>query len=931
MKTPTLLTACCLFIPLTAWSTPAPTYLQGKLANGLAYHIIQTAEAGKRLAIRLQIAAGTSDEQRPSEKGMAHMVEHMVFQSSPLYPKGLSTTLSQEGWQIGRHFNALTTHDFSRYILTPPHGNGQLDESLDILAHILLPHDFQAEEWKKEQQVILGEWRTRTSLAERLAQKRTASIRSGSREARYRPIGDEQAIKQATAETLSQFHDTWFAPNNAVLIIVSSLDAQTVARKIEQHLGKLPAHPLPARDAEAYEPALRHGWHIDRLEEADNSDNQLNLIFRFRNPAHQADDERSEYERLTDNFAAYIINRRLQTATWPASVQKASLSLNNIGRQSGAVGFYLQIAPAAHHEALLALLQFRQTVLAQPASDTEIADYRRIFSNSLRQAQAQAELPAQPEELLKQIDDSILRGKSLRTPAAQQARLRQQLYLINSQAVNARIKQWLNADDKLLQSLTAAGHHDNLPPLASLPKLADNPSLADNKPSTATTPRKTTAKPAGKVPPTNSPLTTESTAGTVLSTSYEPEANTAVFKLSNGDTAVALKTAAAGDQAYLKIISPTGYLQSNVVPWQADLSARLVGSSPPAGFSSNQFEQWKQQYGLRLQYRISSDHQYYDGSSPVSALPRLLQLYRTYQSRQQADSRWASALAGEAQRLPIYQRSLPGRQEAAEFTIRYGQTEYPQADSTAIQNLAADTLLRQWQLLQRTPVQYYIVSNLSPDSLKPLLEKQLAGIPRTPQSNTPFEPLNGSLLQHQPIGSDGQTDISAWSWQPFYHWTPETSEQIPLLVNLANARLKNTLRGEMAGVYSLKFTAKPNPQYNRVENELAFNSDPARAEALWQAAQHILRELPENITKTEADNLQQLFVEQEKRRRQDPKIWLERLAVSYQQYGDARYLVRLPELKYSIIQTRLRQTAKLLWAPQNARILFLDPAKEKRP
>lgn len=77
--------------------------------------------------------------------------------------------------------------------------------------------------------------------------------------------------------------------------------------------------------------------------------------------------------------------------------------------------------------------------------------------------------------------------------------------------------------------------------------------------------------------------------------------------------------------------------------------------------------------------------------------------------------------------------------------------------------------LLQWQLLQRTPVQYYIVSNLSPDSLKPLLEKQLAGIPRTPQSNTPFEPLSGSPLQHQPIGSDGQTDISAWSWQPFYH------------------------------------------------------------------------------------------------------------------------------------------------------------------
>ena len=151
---------------------------------------------------------------------------------------------------------------------------------------------------------------------------------------------------------------------------------------------------------------------------------------------------------------------------------------------------------------------------------------------------------------------------------------------------------------------------------------------------------------------------------------------------------------------------------------------------------------------------------------------------------------------------------------------------------------------QQWQLLSQSPVSYYIVSSQSPARIKPLLEQYLASIPRQNVRNRQLIPSEGANLQRAAIGDAMRTDIHAWSWQPFYNWTPDTSEHIPLLVNLANARLKEALRGQAMGVYSLKFRSLPQPMLNRVENELVFNTEPARAEELWRIAQQVLEKCP---------------------------------------------------------------------------------------
>ena len=880
-------------------------HIEGKLDNGLVYHIFNVPAAGQRLALRLQIGAGTADE-NAGEEGIAHITEHLVFQTSPAYPKGLSAHLNEKGWQMGRHYNALTGYRNTRYMLIPPQGVRQLDDALAVYRQILSAPQFSPADWMRERQVVLGEWRQQQTVSNRLNQQHHALLYSGSRTARYAPIGSKTAIESASADTASRFHRKWYASNNAVLVVVGKLDPQKTAAQIRANLGSLNTVQLPVRKAAEYEPKLSQAPHTGYLQDPDNSESKVALIFRFGNTASQAPDASGDYPRLLDNFAAHIIYKRLQQ-----SGAAVSLKLGDIGNQTGSLGFYADSEAGQHQDSLAKLKQLVGQIRQQPAGEEEIAAYRKVLHRHLQSEP----LPDDMLKIIELADETVLAGKP--APSAERrTQERSRLYQVSAEAVNRRIAEWLDAPDQLTliqapQSLLAA----------------EQPARAPH----TTTKKSTPTRPIPEKPPATAAASAASAAfavhkgqGTLLSEGFDPENKVTYLNFGNGDKAVLLQKAVAGPYIYFKAIADTGYLQSGAGAWQAQLAADIVNRSAPAGFSETSFRQWQQQEGIRLNYQLDNNRQSTDARAPQNRLEALLQLYRSRQTAPTADN-WQAALETAAVRQPVFLQSLPGRLEQELEILRYGQTEARAYNSDEIRALNQNDLLQQWRQLAATPVTYYLVSNLPPEKLKPLLTQYLADIPRRQTAGRTLPLLEGATLRRVNINDTDGTDVNAWSWQPFYDWTPDTSEQIPLLVNLANARLKDELRSRHQSAYGARFTALPQPVYNRVESNLYFSTAPEKAAEAWQTAQEVLSRLPENISKADADNLQRLFIEQESKRQQDPEIWLERLAASHRRYGDARYLSRLPELHRTVIQTRLRQTAKLLWSNQNARVMLVDP------
>lgn len=879
-------------------------YIEGRLDNGLAYHIFKVPSAGRSLVLRLQINAGTADENE-GEEGIAHITEHMVFQSSPAFPRGLGNRLNAEGWQLGRHYNAQTGYHHTRYMLMPPYGRRQLEEALAVYRQILAPQIFSASDWAKEQQVVLGEWRSQQTLQHRLSRQHHALLHSGSRSARYAPIGSKTAIESAQAETAGRFHSKWYGSNNAVLVVAGDVNPKKTAAAIEENLGRLKPVSLPQRNNGEYEPKLTDAPRTARIHDKDNTETKLAQVYRFNNAPSQSSGSQARYHRLLDNFAAHTINRRLQNTG-----SAVSFKLGNIGKQTGSLGFYADAAADSQQETLGLLEQTIESIKQQPATDEETAAYRKVLHNHMRTVPA---LPDNLPQIVQLADDTVLAGKPVPTPDNQAAE-RAQLYRISAAAVNKRLAEWLGAPDRLT--------------------IIQAPENASSEAGTQPQPASLAAGFQHKRPEKNQAAANTAAAafpqhkgnGRLMSEGFDGSNKVSYLQLGNGDKAVLLQKAVAGSKIYFKAEAGGGYRQHGLSAWQAQLAADTVSRSAPANFGGRSLKQWQQQQGIDYRYRLDGDRQTTDIQAPQQTLEAMLQLYRSRQTAPAAEN-WQSALETAALRHPVYLQSVSGRQEQELELLRYGRPESRAQNSGEIRALTQADLLQQWRQLASVPTTYYIVSNMPSEKIKPLLVQYLADIPRRATAeNHPAGLLEGATLRRAAINDTGGTDINAWSWQPFYDWTPDTSEQIPLLVNLANARLKNELRSRNQSTYGVKFTALPQPVYNRVESNLFFSTPPAQAAEAWQTAQQVLERLPENISKTEADNLQQLFIEQEAKRQQNPEVWLERLAASHRRYGDARYLSRLPDLHRTIIQTRLRQTAKLLWSTTNARVLLVDPA-----
>src|SRR5215216_7513236 len=104
----------------------------GTLPNGLRYYVRANPRPAGRVELRLFIKAGSVLED-PDQLGLAHFVEHMLFEGTTHFPRqGIIDFLSSLGLGIGPDANAATSYDETQYTLRVP------TDSPDVLDRALL-------------------------------------------------------------------------------------------------------------------------------------------------------------------------------------------------------------------------------------------------------------------------------------------------------------------------------------------------------------------------------------------------------------------------------------------------------------------------------------------------------------------------------------------------------------------------------------------------------------------------------------------------------------------------------------------------------------------------------------------------------------------------------------------------------------------------
>jgi len=219
--------AGCLCVLLATVSCAAAAadqnVLRATLANGLRVIIVRNTLAPV-VATSINYLVG-SDEAAAGFPGMAHAQEHMMFRGSP----GLSTEqLANISAVMGGNFNANTRESLTQYLFTVP------AEDIDVALHVealRMQGVLDTKQgWDQERGAIEQEVAQDLSNPGYVLYAKIRSIMFGGTVYAHDALGTRDSFDKTTASMLKSFHDAWYAPNNAILIIVGDVALEATLR-----------------------------------------------------------------------------------------------------------------------------------------------------------------------------------------------------------------------------------------------------------------------------------------------------------------------------------------------------------------------------------------------------------------------------------------------------------------------------------------------------------------------------------------------------------------------------------------------------------------------------------------------------------------------------------------------------------------------------
>jgi zinc protease len=230
--------------------------LRSTLTNGLRVIIVRDPLAPV-VTTEINYLVG-SNEAPKGFPGMAHAQEHMMFRGSP----GLTASqLALMTAEMGGNFDADTQQAVTQYFFTTAAKDLGLALRLEaIRMRGVLDTDAL---WKQERGAIEQE------VAQDLSNpgyvyytQLLAAMYTGTPYA-HDALGTRASFDKTSGAMLRKFHDTWYVPNNAVLVIAGNVDPHKTLTEVQQLFGGIAARKLPPRPRIQLEPVQARTLHLD--------------------------------------------------------------------------------------------------------------------------------------------------------------------------------------------------------------------------------------------------------------------------------------------------------------------------------------------------------------------------------------------------------------------------------------------------------------------------------------------------------------------------------------------------------------------------------------------------------------------------------------------------------------------------------------------
>ena len=209
------------------------------LDNGLRVLLLEDHRS-PIVSFQVWYRVGSRNEQRGAT-GIAHFLEHMMFKGTPTRgPKQFARLVEENGGQD----NAFTSQDVTSYFVDI--AADKLDLVIELEADRMRNLLLDAKQIASEREVVIEERRTRTEddpggfLGEEVS-----SIAFKAHPYGYPIIGWLEDIKRITPAEIRAFYQTYYLPNNAMVVAVGAFQAPAALEKIRRSFGRIPRGRTP--------------------------------------------------------------------------------------------------------------------------------------------------------------------------------------------------------------------------------------------------------------------------------------------------------------------------------------------------------------------------------------------------------------------------------------------------------------------------------------------------------------------------------------------------------------------------------------------------------------------------------------------------------------------------------------------------------------
>ncbi len=418
----------------------------GELTNGLRYVVRKNGVPPGQVSIRIRMDVGSLYEQ-DAERGFSHLLEHMVFRQSRYLGEGEAIpTWQRMGATFGSDTNAETSPVSTTYKLDLPNATeASVDESMKLLSGMMIAPVLNEKNVRTDVPIVLAEMRERGGTATRVFEQTQQTLFAGQKLAVRPVIGTEATLGAANAASVTTFHQRWYRPENAVVVVVGDIPTEAMQASITkwfadwQGVGPRSAEPpfgdpLPPKGVQGAAP-------IGEVRVLSEPEMPRSITYAVLRPWHPVRDT-VVYNQgiMVESVAQAIINRRLEAkARAGGSFLVAQVSKDKVARSADAT--FVSITPlgADWTAALRDTRSVLADAMAKPPSqeeiDREVQEFGVAFESNVEQRRLQPggkladdmvtaldirETIASPEV----VQDIFIRSIPLFTPEAIRAKTR---------------------------------------------------------------------------------------------------------------------------------------------------------------------------------------------------------------------------------------------------------------------------------------------------------------------------------------------------------------------------------------------------------------------------------------------------------------------------------------------------------------------------